>query len=43
MAAAMASYEALKVSVDKNGEVMLKLNTGDKIELHNTTQTQCKV
>jgi len=31
---AMASYEALKASVDKNGEVMLRLDTGDKIELH---------
>lgn len=30
----MASYEALKASVDKNGEVMIRLNTGEKIELH---------
>lgn len=31
---AMASYEALKASVEKNGEVMIRLDTGDKIELH---------
>ena len=30
----MASYEALKASVDKNGEVMIRLDTGEKIELH---------
>ena len=30
----MASYEALKASVDKNGEVMVRLDTGEKIELH---------
>jgi hypothetical protein len=30
----MASYEALKASVEKNGEVMIRLDTGDKIELH---------
>ena len=30
----MASYEALKASVDKNGEVMIRLYTGEKIELH---------
>lgn len=29
----MASYEALKASVDKNGEVMIRLDTGEKIEL----------
>jgi hypothetical protein len=30
----MANYEALKASVDKNGEVMIRLDTGEKIELH---------
>jgi hypothetical protein len=30
----MASYEALKASLNKNGEVMIRLDTGDKIELH---------
>jgi hypothetical protein len=30
----MASYEALKASLDKNGEVMIRVDTGDKIELH---------
>jgi hypothetical protein len=30
----MANYEALKASVDKNGEVIIRLDTGDKIELH---------
>lgn len=30
----MANYEALKASVDKNGEVMVRLDTGEKIELH---------
>ena len=30
----MASYEALKASVEKNGEVMIRLATGEKIELH---------
>lgn len=30
----MASYEALKASVEKNGEVMVRLDTGEKIELH---------
>ena len=30
----MASYEALKASVVKNGEVMIRLDTGEKIELH---------
>jgi hypothetical protein len=32
--ALMANYEALKASVDKNGEVMIRLDTGEKIELH---------
>lgn len=30
----MANYEALKASVDKNGEVTVRLDTGEKIELH---------
>lgn len=30
----MANYQALKNSLAKNGEVMIKLDTGDKIELH---------
>jgi hypothetical protein len=30
----MADYDALKASVDKNGEVMIRLDTGEKIELH---------
>ena len=30
----MANFEALKASVDKNGEVMVRLDTGEKIELH---------
>jgi hypothetical protein len=30
----MASYDALKASVAKNGEVMIRLDTGEKIELH---------
>jgi hypothetical protein len=30
----MANYEALKASLQKNGEVMLRLDTGEKIELH---------
>jgi hypothetical protein len=30
----MANYEALKASVAKNGEVMVRLDTGEKIELH---------
>ena len=30
----MANYEALKASVAKNGEVMIRLDTGEKIELH---------
>ena len=30
----MANYEALKSSVEKNGEVMIRLDTGEKIELH---------
>ncbi len=29
----MASYEALKASVARNGEVMVRLDTGEKIEL----------
>ncbi len=30
----MANYEGLKASVAKNGEVMIRLDTGEKIELH---------
>jgi hypothetical protein len=30
----MANYKALKASVAKNGEVMVRLDTGEKIELH---------
>lgn len=30
----MANYQALKASLAKNGEVMIRLDTGEKIELH---------
>lgn len=30
----MASYDALKAIVAKNDEVMIRLDTGEKIELH---------
>ena len=30
----MANFESLKSSVEQNGEVMVKLDTGEKIELH---------
>ncbi len=30
----MANYDALKASVDKNGEVMIRIDTGEEIELH---------
>jgi hypothetical protein len=30
----MANYEALKDSLNKNGEVMIRLDTGESIELH---------
>lgn len=30
----MANFESLKSSVEKNGEVMIRLDTGEKIELH---------
>jgi hypothetical protein len=30
----MANYEALRDSVNKNGEVMIRLDTGESIELH---------
>jgi len=30
----MANYDALKASVAKNGEVMIRLDTGEKFELH---------
>lgn len=31
---AMANYQALKASLAKNGEVMIRLDTGEEIELH---------
>lgn len=31
----MANYGPLKASLDKNGEFMIRLDTGEKIELHN--------
>ena len=30
----MANYEALNASLDKYGEVMIKIDTGEEIELH---------
>ena len=30
----MANYDALKASVDKNGEFMIRLDTGEKLERH---------
>ena len=30
----MANFESLKESVDKNGEVMTRIDSGEKIELH---------
>ncbi len=30
----MADYDAIKSSVQKNGETMIRLDTGEKIELH---------
>jgi hypothetical protein len=30
----MANYQALKDSVNTNGEVIIRLDTGEKIELH---------
>ena len=30
----MANYDALKASMDKNGEVMIQLDKGEKLELH---------
>ncbi|HEX5186689.1 MAG TPA: hypothetical protein VFV86_07345 [Nitrososphaeraceae archaeon] len=30
----MANFEALKANLAKNGEVMIRLDTGEKIELH---------
>jgi hypothetical protein len=30
----MANFESLKESVDKNGEVMIRIDSGEKIELH---------
>jgi hypothetical protein len=35
----MANYQALRDSLDKNGELQIRLDTGEKMELHkhNTT------
>lgn len=30
----MVNFKALKESLDKNGEVMIRLDTGEKLELH---------
>jgi len=30
----MANYDVLKASMDKNGEVMIRSDTGEKLELH---------
>ena len=30
----MVNYNALKACVEKNGEVMIRTDTGEKIELH---------
>lgn len=30
----MADYDSIKSSVEKNGETMIRLGTGEKIELH---------
>jgi hypothetical protein len=30
----MANFESLKESVDKNGEVMIRIDSDEKIELH---------
>ena len=30
----MANYNSIKASLEKNGELMIRLDTGDKIELH---------
>jgi len=30
----MADFDAIKSSLDKNGELMIRLDTGEKIELH---------
>ena len=30
----MANYDALKASVDTNGEVMIRIDSGEEIELH---------
>lgn len=30
----MANYDALRESVDTNGEVMIRIDTGEEIELH---------
>ena len=30
----MANYEALKTSLEQNGELLIRLDTGEKMELH---------
>ncbi len=30
----MADYDSIKSSVEQNGETMIRLDTGEKIELH---------
>ncbi len=30
----MANYETIKTSIDTNGEVMIRLSSGEEIELH---------
>jgi len=30
----MANYQAIKSCLEKNGEVMIRTDTGEKIELH---------
>lgn len=30
----MSNYETLKVNLEKNGEVMIRFDTGERLELH---------
>jgi hypothetical protein len=30
----MANFEAVKTSLDQNGELLIRLDTGEKMELH---------
>ena len=39
----MANYEALKASVDKNGDVMIQVDTGEEIELRKHTVSGLKI